>query len=131
MGNKILPDTCAWIDFFRGTQSRMAEKTEAALVQGQVVTCGVVLYELLQGIKNQREDTLVLNALQAIEHLEMTSRLWVKAGRLSLQLRKNGRALPMSDIVIATLALENSYSLLTIDRHFDDIPGLTVINYTQ
>lgn len=127
MGNKILPDTCAWIDFFRGRPSRMAENVEAALVQGDVVTCGVVLFELLQGIKSPREEALVLNAFQALPHLEMSSPLWVKAGRLSSQLRKKGHTLPLSDIVIATLALEHACSLLTVDRHFDNITGLKVI----
>ena len=127
MVNKILPDTCAWIDFFRGRPSGMAENVEAALVQGEVVTCGVVLFELLQGIKSSREEAQVLSAFQAIPHLEMTGTLWIKAGQLSSQLRKKGYTLPLSDIIIATLALEHTYSLLTVDRHFDAIPGLTVI----
>ena len=127
MVNKILPDTCAWIDFFRGRPSGMAENVEAALVQGEVVTCGVVLFELLQGIKTPREEAQVLSAFQAIPHLEMTGTLWIKAGQLSSQLRKKGYTLPLSDIIIATLALEHTYSLLTVDRHFDAIPGLTVI----
>jgi len=127
MVNKILPDTCAWIDFFRGRPSRMAENVETALVQGEVVTCGVVLYEMLQGIKSPREEALVVSAFQAVPHLEMTGSLWIKAGHLSSQLRKKGHTLPLSDIIIATLALENTCSLLTVDRHFDVIPGLTVI----
>ncbi|MFZ2950122.1 MAG: PIN domain-containing protein [Desulfuromonadaceae bacterium] len=127
MVNRVMPDTCAWIDFFRGKPSRMAEQLEAALVQGEVVTCGVVLYELLQGIRNLREETQVLNAFQAVPQLEMTGALWIKAGRLSSQLRKKGHVLPLSDIIIATLALEHSYSLLTVDRHFDVISGLDVI----
>lgn len=128
MVNKILPDTCAWIDFFRGRPSRLAERVEAAVVQGEVVTCGVVLFELLQGIKKPKEENLVLNAFQAIPQLEMTGVLWIKAGRLSSQLRKKGHTLPLSDIIIATLALEHSCSLLTVDRHFDVVPGLAVIN---
>jgi len=127
MVNRILPDTCAWIDFFRGRPSRMAEHVEAALVQGDVATCGVVLYELLQGIKSSREEALVLSAFQAVTHLEMTGHIWIKAARLSSQLRKKGHILPLSDIIIAILALEHACSLLTIDRHFDVIPGLTII----
>lgn len=127
MGNRILPDTCAWIDFFRGKPSLMAEKVEAALVQGEVVTCGVVLFELLQGIKNPVEEKLVLSAFKAIPHLEMTEQIWIKVGRLSSQLRKKGHTLPLSDIIIAALALDNNCSLLTVDRHSDVIPGLTVI----
>jgi predicted nucleic acid-binding protein len=105
----------------------MTEHLEAALLQGEVVTCGVVLFELLQGIKNPPEETQVMKAFQAVPQLEMTAALWVKAGQLSSQLRKNGHTLPMSDIIIAALALEHSCSLLTVDRHFDDIPGLDII----
>jgi len=127
MVNKILPDTCAWIDFFRGRPSAMAEQVEAALLKGGVVSCGVVLFELLQGIKTAQEESLVLKAFQAVPSLEMTGALWIKAGQLSLQIRKNGHTLPMSDIIIATLALEHSCSMLTVDRHFDVIPGINVI----
>jgi len=127
MVNSILPDTCAWIDFFRGSPSRMTRQVEAALLQGEVVTCGVVVFELLQGIKNPQEEALVLNAFKAIPQLEMTGALWIKAGQLSSQLRRKGHTLPLSDIIIAILALEHSCSLLTLDRHFDSIPSLIVI----
>jgi len=129
MANRILPDTCAWIDFFKARPTRLAEKVEAALVQGEIASCGVVLYELIQGIKSPKEEMLVLNAFQAVPHLEMNAMLWIKAGRLSSQLRKKGQTLPLSDIVIATLALEHNCSVLTVDQHFDAIPGLTVCNY--
>jgi predicted nucleic acid-binding protein len=108
----------------------LAEKVEAALVLGEAATCGMVLYELIQGIKSPREETLVLNAFQALPHLEMTASLWIKAGRLSSQLRKKGQTLPQSDIIIAVLALEHNCSVLTVDRHFEAIPGLTVIKET-
>src|SRR6185369_10958142 len=127
MPNRLFPDTCAWIDFFKARPSRMAERLEEVLVQGEVVTCGVVLFELIQGIKSAREESLVLNAFQAVPHMEMNAKLWIKAGQLSSALRKKGLTLPLSDIIIATLALENKLPILTIDRHFDLIPGLTVI----
>ncbi|MBC8017795.1 MAG: PIN domain-containing protein, partial [Verrucomicrobia bacterium] len=92
--------------------------------RGEVVTCGIVLYELIQGIKNPEEEILVLGAMQAVTHLEMSAELWIKAGRLSAQLRKNGDTLPFSDLLIATLALEHDLSVLTIDTHFDLIAGL-------
>jgi len=128
MPNKLLPDTCAWIDFLNARSSGLSEKLEQALLQGEVATCGVVLFELIQGIKNSEEESLVLNAFQAIPHLEMTTGLWIRAGRLSSGLRKKGQTLPLSDIIIAALALEHNLPVLTIDRHFNVIPGLTVIN---
>jgi predicted nucleic acid-binding protein len=123
---RLLPDTCAWIEFFKGKPTSMAQALEHELLQGEVATCGVILYELIQGIKSSKEEKLVLNALQAVTHLEMSADLWIKAGRLSAELRKNGHTLPLSDLVIATLALEHKLSVLTIDSHFDAIPGLTV-----
>ena len=125
--NRILPDTCAWIDFLNGRQTALANALEQMLIHGEAVTCGVVLFELVQGIKSQKEEALVLNAFQAVLHLEMTDKQWINAGRLSAKLRRKGQTLPFSDIIIATLALEHKLTILTIDRHFDSIPGLTTV----
>ena len=125
--NRILPDTCAWIDFLNGRQTALADALEQALLHGEVVTCGVVLYELVKGIRSPKEEALVLNAFQAVPHLEMTDNLWIKAGRLSATLRKKGHTLPFSDIIISTLALEHKLTVLTIDQYFDDVPGLAVV----
>jgi predicted nucleic acid-binding protein len=35
--------------------------------------------------------------------------------------------MPMSDIVIATLAVDHGSSVLTVDRHFADIPGIKML----
>ena len=112
---RLLPDTCAWIEFFKGKPTPMAQALERELLQGEVATCGVILYELIQGIKSSKEEKLVLNALQAVTHLEMSAELWIKAGRLSAVLRRNGHILPLSDLVIATLAREHKLSVLTIE----------------
>lgn len=122
--NRILPDTCAWIDFFKGSQTPLAESLGQSLAHREVVTCGVVQFELLQGVKNKREELLMQNAMQALHHLEMTRELWISAGQLSATLRKNGHMLPLSDIIIATLAMSHSCSVLTVDHHFAVISGL-------
>jgi predicted nucleic acid-binding protein len=125
--NRFLPDICAWIDFLRGKQTPLAAVLEQSLLNSEVLTCGVVLFELLQGIKSPREEESVQNALLALPHLEMTRDLWIKAGKLSSRLRTKGHILPLSDIIIATLALEHGCAVLTIDRHFESVPGLKVI----
>ena len=125
--NKILPDTCAWIDYFKGNQTPLADSLAQSLLQDEVVTCGVVICELLQGLKKSGEEQLVLNALQALPHLEMNRELWISAGKLSATLRKKGHTLPLSDIIIATLAMKHTCSVLTVDRHFAEIPGLKLV----
>ena len=125
--NRILPDTCAWIDFFKGEQTSLADSLAQALLQNEVVTCGVVICELLQGLKKSGEEQLVLNALQALPHLEMNRELWISVGKLSATLRKSGHTLPLADIIIATLAMNHTCSVLTVDRHFAEIPGLKLV----
>jgi predicted nucleic acid-binding protein len=124
--NRILPDTCAWIDFFRGKESSLTVAVEKSLLQAETVTCGVVIMELLQGVKSSREEKLVLNAFQALTHLEMNRDLWASAGRLAAVLRAKGHNIPFSDIIIATLTTHHHCTLLTVDRHFEDIPGLSI-----
>jgi len=127
MPNRVLTDTCAWIDFFKAHPTPLAEYLKTALTGGTIVSCGVVMYELLQGIRSQNEEELVIRAFQALPQLEMTTASWIQAGRLSADLRKKGHAIPLSDIIIATLALENDCDVLTVDRHFDLIPNLKII----
>jgi len=124
---KILPDTCAWIDFFNARTTPLSAALEAALLSGAICTCGIVKYELVQGVKSKKEEQVLFAALQAVEHLEMTEPLWIKAGQQAGRLRKQGITVPLSDILIAMLALENKTSVLTIDRHFSLIEGLQVV----
>ena len=125
--DRVLPDTCAWIDFFNACQTPLSAALAEALRHGQVRTCGIVKYELVQGLIGKDEERVLCEALSAVAHLEMTESLWVKAGHLSFRLRKRGLTIPLSDILIATLALEHSLSVLTIDRHFGLIEGLRVV----
>lgn len=123
----ILPDTCAWIDFFNARRTPLAVALEGYLVQGDIYTCGIVKYELVQGLRTRDAEKKLLDALQAVTHLEMTEALWLDAGRLSAILRKKGVTLPLSDILIAALALQNDLAVLTIDRHFSHVAGLQVV----
>ncbi|HKK00671.1 MAG TPA: PIN domain-containing protein [Desulfuromonadales bacterium] len=125
--DRVLPDTCAWIDFFNARRTPLAKALENLLVHGDVYTCGVVKYELVQGLRGKDEERTLLEALQAVTHKEMSETLWLDAGRLSAALRKKGVPLPFSDILIAAVALKNDLTVLTVDRHFDQIPRLRVL----
>jgi len=54
----------------------------------------------------------------------MTPLLWQKAGELSAFLKKEGKNLPLSDIFIAALAIEHNLQIFTLDKHFEQIPGV-------
>ncbi len=127
MGNEvILPDTCAWIDYFKGRDTALVRTLSQALATSEIVTCGVVVYELFQGIRSNSEYILVQKAFGSLRFIEMGKDQWLSAAQLSASLRKSGVTIPASDIQIATLALQHSLTILTIDQHFKQIPGIVI-----
>lgn len=127
MENKgFLPDTCAWIDYFSPGTNPLGMLVEQALSEDIVYTCGPVLYELVQGARSEDERTSLTRVLGALPFLEMTEALWLKAGICSAALRKTGKTIPFSDVLIATLAIEHHLTVLTVDEHFRVINGLVV-----
>ncbi len=127
MKNKgILPDTCAWIDYFRPGTSPLGMLVEQALSEEVVCVCGPVLYELVQGARSEDELTSLTSALSALPFLEMTEALWIKAGLCSASLRKAGKTIPFPDVLIATLAIEHQLTVITVDEHFCVITGVIV-----
>ncbi len=41
-----------------------------------------------------------------------------------MQLRGQGRLIPLTDLIIASLALEGDHQVFTLDEHFQRVPGL-------
>jgi predicted nucleic acid-binding protein len=121
----ILADTSVWIEFFK-PQSAVGKKLEDLIIKNSVCVCGTVLFELVQGVRSEDEKARILDALSDIEYLEMTKRLWQKAGTLSASLKKKGLNLPLSDIFIATIAIEHNLQIFTLDKHFEQIPGVKI-----
>lgn len=124
----ILPDTCVWTDFFNGRATPLADALVQALNDRDVVTCGVVMYELFQGVRTERESEVLHAAFSSLRYLEMDSDLWLSAARLSSSLRVKGITIPFSDIIIAAMACRHDPALLTVDQHFRRVPDLQVMS---
>lgn len=120
-----MADTSVWIEFFKsrsGTGDALAE----FLAKNTVCTCGVVLFELMQGIKSESEKASILSILSELTYFEMSATLWQKAAGLSQTLKKKGLTLPLSDIFIASIAIAHNLSIFTLDKHFEQIPGVVL-----
>lgn len=122
----VLPDTCAWIEYFKPGASALKQTLERLLLDDDVFVCGPVLYELAQGMKSDKEKNAVMDALNSLEYIETSRDLWIKAGELSSALRREGRTIPFSDILIAAITIENNLSILTFDKHFEEIKGVKI-----
>ncbi len=123
MKDKILADTSVWIEFFK-KDSEIGDKLSSLLAEGSVTICGIVIFELLQGIKSDKEKSIILNAISELPYIEMNKALWEKSATLSSTLRKKGIVIPLSDILITAISLEYDLSIFTIDKHFENIPNI-------
>lgn len=118
----ILIDTCAWIDFFKSQTGELGNHVFELIETNQAAITGVVIAELLQGIKNEKESQRLERLLGAIHYLKTEDHDWINAGQLAQQLRVKGLTLPLTDILIATIAQRHHISVLTIDKHFQHLP---------
>ena len=123
--NGILADTSVWIEFFK-QRSGSGDRLEALILEDTVWVCGVVLFELVQGIKSDAERAKILGTVSHLPYVEMTPDLWQKAGDLSSSIRKKGFTIPLSDIFIAAVAIEHNLQVFTLDGHFEQIPGVRI-----
>ncbi|GEM_PF-3551676 len=79
---------------------------------------GMVLAEILQGIKSQKEAGLVRDHLQKLPYLETTRNIWESAGEISASLRIRRITIPLSDLIIAAIAMAHHCEVFTVDPHF-------------
>lgn len=123
--NGILADTSVWIEFFKAA-SLTGKELEALTIKNSVRICGIIIFELMQGVKSEPEKLKISDALSNIRYLEMTKSLWQKSADISASLKKRGLTLPLSDIFIASIAIENNLSVFTLDKHFGQIPRVKI-----
>jgi predicted nucleic acid-binding protein len=116
---RVLVDTSAWVDFFNGHPSPHADAL-ARLIreEADVLTCGVVAAEVLQGISRPKELSRIEKHFLDMEWLTPREpETYLAAADLYRQLRSRGLTIRSTiDCIIAKLAEENDALLLSKDR---------------
>lgn len=130
MNTGIIVDTCVWIEFFRKQESELTLHLKGLLRERKVIMVGTVMAEILQGVKAPKEANLVKQRLAKLPYLEITRDIWVTAGETSASLRGTGITIPLSDLIIAAMALSGDHEIFTIDPHFNKVDGLRLHNIT-
>jgi predicted nucleic acid-binding protein len=124
---KILIDTSVWIEFFRKKEPYY-EIVSNWIDEDRICCIGIVLAELIQGSKAEKELSVIKDFLHVFEFLDDSKDLWEKAGELSFNLRKKGYHIGLSDCYIATASLKNKVSILSLDNHFGFIKEMLKID---
>ena len=116
----VLIDSSPWIDLLSGNPAAEARLLENWLREGKpLATTGVVLQEVLQGARTDREMNLLRNRLGRLPFLRADKETHVEAARLHRKARARGWIVPAADALIAATAVVHGVALLTTDaKHF-------------
>ena len=117
----FLLDTSIWLEVLppgRGTAS-LRDRVDALLSSDSVATMGMVLLELLGGVRSEQEWNRLNQLLRALHRLPIEDEHWEEAARMGFQLRRHGVSVPFTDLLIGAVAIMCGAVLLHRDRHFD------------
>ena len=120
----ILPDTSAWIEFFRASGSDIHLAMSRALRQDRdIVTTGVVVMELLAVEPSDAEAAKTRSLLAEYPVVPAHGiRDFEEAARIYRTCRSSGTTVrQLTDCLIAVAAIRAGASVLHLDRDFDVI----------
>lgn len=118
----VLLDTSAWIAFFSSTgHDALKRDVREALDAERVVTCAVVRVEVLVGARDRAAFCKLESLLQHLPQIPIDDDVWSRAAALGFAMRKQGRSIPFSDLLIAEACRSRSLELWHLDEHYEVI----------
>ena len=132
----IIADTSIWIDYFNGVESAYTDFLDNKLNDDLVAVGDLILLEILQGFKKQREYDLAKETLLLLHQHDFLGKdnALTAADNFRI-LRKKGITIrKTNDVVIASYCISNKIPLLYNDKdflpfsqHLNLIPALSKI----
>ncbi len=127
-----LVDSSVWIDFFAARSTPEVAELKRLLNDGDTIhICGVILTEVLQGIREDQDYRRTLARFGDLEFVPMRRQTFLAAANMYRSLRRRGITVCKSvDCMIAATAIEHRLPLLHNDRDFDPMEtycGLKVV----
>jgi len=116
----ILVDTSVWIDYFNGLASQETNLLDIALINDEVAIGDLILLEILQGFRSDKDYETAKGHLMALHQFSMLSPdIAIKAAENYRMLRKKRITIrKTADVIIATFCINNRIPLLFSDRDF-------------
>ncbi len=117
----ILVDSSVWIGYLRGVSTPQTDKLDRLLGQEPLTMGDLILAEVLQGCRDERQFQQVRSRLGALETITISGvAVAIEAARHFRQLRSRGITVRKTiDTLIATRCIMDGYQLLHDDRDFD------------
>ena len=117
----ILVDSSVWIGYFNGKRSWQTDVLDNLLSQVPIFMGDLILTEVLQGFRADRDFDAAKSHLDAMPFRSMGGyEVALKSARNYRTLRKKGVTVRKTiDVIIATFCITEGLTLLHDDRDFD------------
>ncbi len=116
----IVVDSSVWIDYFSGVESAQTEKLDEILGDKPVAIGDLILTEVLQGFRHDKDYKAAPELFESVTLFEMLGQnMAVKSADNFRALRKKGITVrKTADVIIATFCMEQKLPLLFSDKDF-------------
>ena len=126
MAKRALADSSFYIHRMRSRLDPFAELEEAA-DEWEILTCGVVMTEVLRGMQHEKARDRMQKAMDCMIYVPTLNAVWQRVAKLAWELDRKGLPMQVTDLLIAACALEADAAVLTLDSDFRRVPGLAVV----
>ncbi len=128
----LLIDTSIWIPIYRDPSGVASQRVQSVIGNEEIVFCQFIRAELLQGCRDEREWTRMLEYLDGQSYMEMSLGGWTEAARTYFELRQRGFTVRSTlDCCVAMVALEHDLTLLHNDRDFETIAAVRPLKHQR
>ena len=116
----IVVDSSVWIDYFTGKNTPEADKLDDLLGEVPIAVGDLVLAEVLQGFRTDKDFRKAKELLMSLSVLNMLdTNIAIQSAKNFRTLRKKGVTVRKTiDTIIATYCIENKLPLLHSDKDF-------------
>jgi tRNA(fMet)-specific endonuclease VapC len=125
----VILDTNAVSDLFEGNASLARRLERSQRHQLPAIVLGEFRYGLMRSSKRTLLERLLARLERESDILSPDAETAVHYARIRNQLRDDGRPMPENDVWIAALAAQFQLKILSKDKHFDNVRGVTRVGW--
>lgn len=128
MASLVLPDSSFYITATRAGRDPFLELS-AKSDKYEYATCGMVQVEVLRGRRDPHLLRRFRDTFAVMIYIGTVNAIWERTALLAWTLDRQGVIIPATDLLIAACALQADAAVLTYDQHFQQVPGLRVVDH--
>lgn len=114
----FLIDSSVWIEYLRPKGSaKIKEKVRELLGLGVVVSCAIVVIEIMRGAKNKKDFDELHDSFFSLPRIPIDEKAIEQASQWGFEMDRKGKIVSTTDLIIASAAYKNA-KLIHIDADF-------------